>query len=77
MASKPSSALKALYKTECRTACAKYSYWWSYKAAMVASQRWDLSQCVKKCVHDTIEAERPMFCNGKTKQLDTPIANMK
>lgn len=72
MSLKPSSALLAMYKKDCP--CCK-SYWWSYKAAVVASQRWDCKQCVKKCVRDTIEKERPTINNekqenGKVKNLN-------
>ena len=58
MSLKPSSALLAMYKKDCQNAC--NSYWWSYKAAAVVSHRWEFKQCVKKCVRDTIEKERPM-----------------
>ena len=73
MSLKPSSALLAMYKKDCHDACCK-SYWWSYKAAVVASQRWDCKQCVKKCVRDTIEKERRLIMkkqeNGKVKNLN-------
>ena len=74
MSLKPSGALSALYQKECRDACAKYIYWWSYKAAVVVSQKWDLSHCVRKCVHDTVKRERPILYNKHIKKSDMQIA---
>lgn len=77
MSIKPSNALLALYKKDCYAACKQYSYWWSYKAAAMSSQRWDLQLCVQKCVNDTIKNENPTFCNEEIKKSDTEIARVK
>ena len=36
----------------CEQKCAKYSYWWSYKASFLSQERFKLDKCVKKCVKD-------------------------
>lgn len=70
MSIKPSEALVAMYKKDCREACAKYRYWWSYKAAAIASFRWDLSQCIEICVDDSLKEEKASFCNRRIKKSE-------
>jgi len=38
-------------KEECRQRCARYSYWWAYKATL-NDEMFKIDDCVNKCVYD-------------------------
>ena len=50
----------------CEQKCAKYSYWWSYKASFLSQERFKLDKCVRKCVKDFNNEFILLFLNNLT-----------